>query len=163
MQCQSNKNDSVLLPKPMKIYENQSKSVASFDYDRLAPYLNRQNDTLYVYNFWATWCTPCVAELPSFEKMNQKFKHQKFKMILISLDFPKMVESKLLPFIDSNNLQAEVILLNDPDANRWISKIDSTWTGAIPATLFVKHNQRKFFEKSFTESQLEQEILTLLK
>ena len=83
-------------------------------------------------------------------------------MVLISLDFPKMVESSLLPFIETKNLQSEVYLLNDPDANRWIPKIDSLWSGAIPATLFVKKDKRLFFEQSFDAVQLEKEIVTLL-
>uniref|UniRef100_UPI00404B7EFD TlpA family protein disulfide reductase n=1 Tax=Flavobacterium sp. TaxID=239 RepID=UPI00404B7EFD len=154
--------EKIDLPKPLKIYKSETKSVSSFDYDRLEPYLERANDTLYVYNFWATWCVPCVEELPYFEAMNRKYKNEKFKMVLISLDFPKMVESSLLPFIENKNLQSEVYLLNDPDANRWIPKIDSLWSGAIPATLFVKKNKRLFFEQSFDAVQLEKEIVTLL-
>ncbi len=49
--------------------------------------LEKDNDTTYVINFWATWCLPCVKELPEFEEINQHFKDKKFKMILVSLDF----------------------------------------------------------------------------
>jgi thiol-disulfide isomerase/thioredoxin len=146
------------LPKPLKTYEFEGIKVKSFDFDRLEPYLNQKNDTLYVINFWATWCVPCIEELPHFEKLNQKYKKGKFKMILVSLDFPKMVESRLIPFIQKKKLQAEVVLLNDPDANRWIEKIAKEWTGAIPATIFYKKDKRAFYEKSFTEEELESEI-----
>lgn len=155
MNCFSQSN---ILSKPLKVYEKDGIMIKSFDFDRLEPYLNQKNDTLYVINFWATWCVPCIEELPHFEKLNQKYKNGKFKMILVSLDFPKMVENRLIPFIQKKKLQAEVVLLNDPDANRWIEKIAKEWTGAIPATIFYKNDKRAFYEKSFTEEELESEI-----
>ena len=151
------------LPKPLKTYEIEGIKVNSFDFDRLEPYLNQKNDTLFVINFWATWCVPCIKELPHFEKLNNKYKDGRFKMILVSLDFPKMVESRLLPFIQKNKLQAEVVLLNDPDANTWIEKVAKEWTGAIPATIIYKNERRTFYEQSFTEEELETEIKLHLK
>lgn len=145
--------------RPLKIYEKDSITIKSFDYEGIKPFLNQKNDTLYVVNFWATWCIPCIEELPHFEKLNQKYKAEKFKMILISLDFPKMVESRLIPFIKKKNLQAEVILLNDPEANRWIEEINKEWTGAIPATIIYKNDKHTFYEQSFTETELESEII----
>lgn len=146
------------LPKPLKTYEKDGIKVNVFDFERLEPYLNQKNDTVYVINFWATWCVPCIKELPYFEKLNQKYKNGKFKMILVSLDFPKMVEKRLLPFIQKNKLQAEVILLNDPDANSWIEKVAKEWSGAIPATIIYKNDKQTFYEQSFTGEELEKVI-----
>ncbi|HTO34940.1 MAG TPA: TlpA disulfide reductase family protein, partial [Flavobacterium sp.] len=133
-------------------------ALKSFDFDRLEPYLNQKNDTVYVVNFWATWCVPCVEELPHFEKLNAEYKERDFKMLLVSLDFPKMAESRVIPFIKEKDLKAEVVLLNDPDANRWIEKVSKDWSGAIPATLIYKNNTREFYEKTFTEDELAIEI-----
>ena len=149
-----NKTDIAFL----KRYEKEGIVVKSYDYDLLEPLLHQKNDTVYVINFWATWCVPCIKELPHFEKMNQKYKNGKFKMILVSLDFPKMIESRLLPFIKNKGLQAEVVVLNDPDANTWIEKVAKEWSGAIPATIIYLNEKRKFYEQSFTEGELETEI-----
>lgn len=146
------------LPKPLHIYESEGIALKSFDFDRLEPYLNQKNDTVYVVNFWATWCVPCVEELPHFEKLNAEYKERDFKMLLVSLDFPKMAESRVIPFIKEKDLKAEVVLLNDPDANRWIEKVSKDWSGAIPATLIYKNNTREFYEKTFTEDELATEI-----
>jgi thiol-disulfide isomerase/thioredoxin len=124
------------------------------DYKGLQPYLQKKEDTLYVINFWATWCKPCVKELPYFERVNKEFKDEPVRVILVSLDFPKQLESKLIPFIEKNNIQSEVIVLNDPDSNNWINKIDESWSGAIPATLFYSGKTRIFHEKTFTYSEL---------
>ncbi|MDY0090432.1 MAG: TlpA disulfide reductase family protein [Flavobacteriaceae bacterium] len=146
------------LPKPLHIYESEGIALKSFDFDRLEPYLNQKNDTVYVVNFWATWCVPCVEELPHFEKLNAEYKERDFKMLLVSLDFPKMAESRVIPFIKEKDLKAEVVLLNDPDANRWIEKVSKDWSGAIPATLIYKNNIREFYEKTFTDDELASEI-----
>lgn len=148
--------------KPLKVYEKNGIKVKSFSFEGIESYMNQINDTLYVINFWATWCVPCVQELPHFEKLNQKYKNGKFKMILVSLDFPKMIESRVIPFIKNKNLQAEIIVLNDPDANSWIEKVAKEWSGAIPATLIYKNHKQKFYEQLFTEDELEKEIQSFI-
>jgi len=150
------------LSKPLKVYEKDGIKLKSYTFDGLQPYLNQKNDTVYVINFWATWCVPCIKELPHFEKLNQKYKSGKFKMILVSLDFPKMIESRVIPFIQNKNLQAEVLVLNDPDANTWIEKVAKEWSGAIPATVIYKNDKQKFYEQSFTEEELETEIKSFI-
>jgi len=145
-------------PAPMHTYSADGVTVNAYDFDKLQYFLNKQNDTTYVVNFWATWCVPCVAELPHFEKLNGEHKDDKVKVLLVSLDMHKMVESKLLPFIKDKNLQSDVVLLRDPDQNTWLPKVDSTWSGAIPATLIYNKDMRKFYERSFTYEELEKEV-----
>lgn len=146
------------IPKPLKIYKSANYEVKSFDYEGLEAYMTIENDTTYVYNFWATWCAPCVKELPSFLKLQEAYKDKPFKLVLVSLDFSKSVEKSLLPFLEKKKMNVEVILLNDPDANSWIEKIDKDWSGAIPATLIVNKDKRKFYEQSFEYEALEKVV-----
>ncbi|WP_115124721.1 TlpA disulfide reductase family protein [Marinirhabdus gelatinilytica] len=118
--------------------------------------------TTYVINFWATWCKPCVKELPYFEELNKNYKDNNVKVVLVSLDFPKHIEKQVIPFIKKHKLQSELLLLDDPDANSWIPKVSEQWSGAIPATIFVKGNQQKFYEQSFEYTELETELKTIL-
>jgi len=140
-----------------------SKKIPSIDYKELQPLLNKKNDTTYVVNFWATWCKPCVKELPAFEKLNKKYESKKVKVILVSLDFPKQLESKVIPFVEDRKIKSQVVLLKDPDANSWIPKVDESWSGAIPATLIYNTNNRKFYERSFTFEDLENELILTIK
>lgn len=119
------------------------------DYEGLAPLLHKNNDTTYVVNFWATWCGPCVKELPYFEQLNEEGAPQKIKVILVSLDFSKQYKTKLIPFLKKHQLSSQVVVLNDPDSNVWIDKISPDWSGAIPATLVFKGEKREFYEQSF--------------
>lgn len=109
----------------------------------------KENDTLYVINFWATWCGPCVKELPHFESFTQQTKGQKIKVILVSLDFKNQVETKLKPFLRKKNYTSEVVFLADKDYNTWLSKVYNDWSGSIPATWLIKGNRRLFKEEDF--------------
>jgi thiol-disulfide isomerase/thioredoxin len=140
-----------------------SKSnVPTMDYKELKPILNLNDDKIYVVNFWATWCAPCVKELPYFEKVNQEYKDKNVEVILVSLDFPKKKETKLLPFIEKKNIQSKVIHFDDLDEQFWIADINESWSGALPATLIYSKDKRAFFEKSFTQEELENEIQSFI-
>ncbi len=131
-------------------------TVPIYDFENFKPFLDRQDDKIHVINFWATWCKPCVAELPAFEELGEKYPD--VEVTLVSLDFLKAIESSLIPFIIKNNLQAEVIVLNEPDANAWIPQIDENWSGAIPATIIYKNGKSQFYEQSFSYEELENEV-----
>jgi thiol-disulfide isomerase/thioredoxin len=133
-------------------------SIPVVDFSAVEVLLEHDNDTTYVINFWATWCLPCRRELPYFEEIHRNYREQKVKVILISLDFVSRIESSTLPFLKEKNITAEVILLNDPDSNSWIDKVDPSWSGALPATLFYKGDKRLFLEKEFDYESLERTI-----
>jgi thiol-disulfide isomerase/thioredoxin len=147
-------------PKPSKSFAKDGVTVKAYDFRSFKSFLEKDNDTTYVVNFWATWCEPCVAELPNFEKLGNDYKNQKVKVILTSLDFQKQVEKSLIPFINKHKLRSKVVLLSDPDANSWISQVGKNWSGALPGTLIYnkKKNLRKFYEKSFSYDELQTEV-----
>jgi len=142
--------------------ESQWKDVTNVpmaDYAGIEHLFHQNNDTIYVINFWATWCLPCVAELPYFEQLHEEYKDKKLRVILISLDFKKQIQTKLIPFINKRQLQPEVILLDDPKSNEWIDKVDPSWSGAIPATVIYRDTLRSFYEQSFHDYE---ELITIV-
>lgn len=115
--------------------------------------MSTQTDSVYVVNFWATWCQPCVKELPAFYEAAQKLKGEKVKFIMVSLDFKKTIDSKLIPFLSKNKVPGQIILLDDPDSNNWIPKVDAEWDGAIPVTLIFNKEKSTFVNTSFENTQ----------
>ena len=136
---------------------------AIYDYDGLEPLINVNDDKVHVVNFWATWCAPCVKELPYFEAINENYKNKNVEVLLVSLDFPKDYDTKLKPFIKEKNLKSRVVAFDDTNMNEWIPAIDDEWSGALPATIIYKGDKRQFYEKSFTQEELETELKHFLK
>jgi thiol-disulfide isomerase/thioredoxin len=132
-----------------------SQNIRTVNFSQLEPLLNYSNDTLYMLNFWATWCAPCVEELPVIEQVREKYNGYKLKIILVSLDFPSQLNSRLVPFLISNQIHSEVFLLDDPDQNSWINKVDPNWSGEIPFTLIYRDTLRESYPQSFYFQELD--------
>ena len=128
--------------------------------DELMKRITNKSDTTYVVNFWATWCGPCVKELPYFEKLNEQYASEKVKVLLVSIDFVKDYEKKLQPFVKRKKLGSEVMLLNETKPNEFIDKINPKWSGSIPATMIVNNKEKynEFFEKEVTYEFLEVKV-----
>ncbi len=133
----------------------QEKHPVIYNFDEFQPTLLQDNDTVYVINFWATWCRPCVEELPYFEQLNENYSDQKVKVILVSLDFFEDLNSRLIPFLEKRNIKSKVILLNESNPNDYVDKISPEWSGAIPATLIYKASESDFFEMNFKYEELD--------
>jgi thiol-disulfide isomerase/thioredoxin len=130
--------------------QNSSPELLVYErFDDFAPLLEVQNDTLYVFNFWATWCAPCVEEMPWFEELHEKTAGKKVKVYLVSLDFRKDLDRKLRPFLAERKLQSTVLMLADGRYNEWIDRVSPEWSGAIPATLLLKSGKRAFYGEQF--------------
>ena len=141
------------------VLPTSGQSVEEVNFDELSPLLHQNSDTTYVVNFWATWCKPCVEEMPHFLEVASELKDEKVKFIFVSLDFPTQKESRLLPFIEKYEMDERVILLNDPNSNEWIEKVSSDWSGAIPATFVYRKESSSFHESSLSK----EELLTIIK
>ena len=128
------------------------------DFDGLYSKIDLSVDKTYVINFWATWCAPCVKELPHFEEVNKELKDKNTEVILVSLDFPSQIESKLKPYLKKNKIKSKVILLDDSKMNTWVPKVSEQWDGGIPATLIVNSSHYNFYPKPFKKEELYTEI-----
>lgn len=115
------------------------------------------SDKVQVINFWATWCKPCVEELPAFEKLQVQYGDD-VEVILISLDDEENLNKLVNPFLASHKIQSQVKLMTHPYAAEWIPLVDPHWDGAIPVTLIKNKTNRRFYNQSFTYAQLKEAI-----
>jgi thiol-disulfide isomerase/thioredoxin len=133
--------------------------------DALEERLENGGDTTYVVNFWATWCKPCIQEMPAFEKLHRSSAGSTIKVIMVSLDDPEELTSKVIPFVKKKGHTMEVVLLNEDHPNEWIDRIDESWSGAIPATMLVdgRSGRRQFHEREFTFEELQKAVQSFTK
>lgn len=124
--------------------------------EKLQSEISKSSEQILVFNFWATWCAPCVKELPLFEKLNQNDKEVKVTLVSMDIDLDPNPE-KVYKFIERKKIQSRVIILDAVDPNSWINKIDKNWSGALPATLIIntKTGERRFVNNALKEGDLE--------
>ena len=137
--------------------------VVTVKLDALESRFRYGGDTTFVVNLWATWCKPCVAEIPWFENLHRRPDTlAPLKVILVSLDTPADILT-VQRFVQRKGLTADVVVLNEGKPHKWIDRIDTTWSGAIPATLIVRNGgkQRMLFEQEFTDETLRATIETV--
>lgn len=129
-------------------------------FEKLDAIINQESEKVTVINFWATWCGPCVKELPYFKEVAAQ--NPDVNVYLVSLDFVEKLD-RVNTFIEKKGLQSQVLLLDEMDYNSWIDKVDESWSGAIPATLLINSatGERKFVEKELKEGELEKLIAEL--
>lgn len=125
------------------INNTKSQSIQIVKFNELKQHVYNNSDTVYVINFFASWCKPCIQEIPEFLSFANGTKNKNVKLVFVSLDL-KTDRVKLLQIAKKYNLP-NVFLLDENNANNWINKIDKHWSGAIPATLIIKKGKHKKF------------------
>lgn len=140
---------------------SNGQSIAKWKIEDVVRSYSAKNDTVYVVNFWATFCKPCNEEIPDFIALADKYKSQKVKLLLVSLDLPSYVMVKLPAFIKKYKYNTNHVWLNETNADHFCPMIDEKWSGAIPATIII--NTKSGF-KHFADDQLSKdELETILK
>lgn len=142
----------------------EGQEVRVIKFADLEEIISEKNGHSKIINFWATWCKPCIKELPQFEALGEKFKGSGLEVVLVSFDFSRDLDRRLKPFVEKKKLKSTVVLLDETDYNSFIDKVDKTWSGAIPATLMVdyRNGNKKFFEREFKEGELESTYLQFI-
>ena len=111
-------------------------------FDDLQARFDAEPNQLWVVNFWATSCAPCIKEMPLFLQLEKE--NMEAKILLVSLDRVKDLDGRVYPFVQKHSITPEVVVLGDQNYSYWTEKIDPSWYGALPATIIFKGDQRTF-------------------
>ena len=122
--------------------------------------LIEKSDSVLVINFWATFCVPCIEEIPDLIKYTTLHKKDKVKLYLVSLDLPEYYPNKINKFVAKKKFNANIAWLNETNADYFCPIISEDWSGAIPATLIVnkKKGYRQFYEKKLSAPEIQKAI-----
>jgi thiol-disulfide isomerase/thioredoxin len=117
--------------------------------------LPSQHQTV-VLNFWATWCQPCVEEIPLFIKLQKE--HPEIRVVGISMDELNQ-ESQVQLFAQNHRMNYRVALRDGDDFEKMVNSIDPQWIGVLPATFVFKNGSRVYSKTgAITEKELQQAI-----
>lgn len=118
--------------------------------------INTPSEKIQVINFWATWCGPCIKEMPLIEKLGQERSDVRITLVSMDLELDENPD-KVFRFVERKDIKSDVMILDAPDPNSWIDKIEKQWNGSLPATIVIntKTGKRAFVGKEVKEGELE--------
>lgn len=143
------------------IFSQEIKTVKITELEKIIA----ESKTPLIVNFWATWCMPCVEEIPYFLEEVKDHRKDSLTILLVSLDFKVTFPKGISSFATKRKINAPIVWLDETNADYFCPKIDAKWSGAIPATLFInnKTGYRKFVEAQISPVELKKQIMDLLK
>ncbi|GEM_PF-2937044 len=105
--------------------------------------LSAQKGRVTLVNLWATWCKPCIHEMPALEKLHQNYQNKGVKIIALSLDELAKADSLVLPYWKSKGFSMDYYVIGTEDPSTIINKIDPLWLGVIPTSFLFNSEGEK--------------------
>ncbi len=139
-----------------------AQEIRKMNIDELENYIQTRSQPA-VINFWATWCAPCIEEMPSFNKIVGQ--HKDIELVFVSVDNEKAFPESIRLMVNKKKINATVIWLSETNADVFCPRIDKKWEGSIPASLFIDHKSsyRKFIESQLSPADLRRELRLMLR
>jgi thiol-disulfide isomerase/thioredoxin len=85
-------------------------------------------------NVWATWCKPCLEEMPGLVRLRSEYSRDDLDLILLSADDLSDVDTAVAPFLGKAGVDFPTYVFGGGDQDAFIRTFDTTWSGALPAT-----------------------------
>ena len=126
--------------------------------------LIQESDHPLVIGFWATWCEPCLHEIPWLQEAVAKDSTGKTELILLSFDLPTSFPNKITNFIKNKGYKASFYWLEQPVPPSFFPQINTRWEGNIPSSLWINNQTRykRFYGRQITELQALREVGELI-
>jgi len=111
-----------------------SQELIPADKTTLDKLISENKDKVLLFNYWATWCKPCVDEFPDLMKLHKNYKDKDFKLIFVSLDFGEDFKDEITTFLKENGVDFDTYYNNFNKDEELLNYVDKNWEGGIPGT-----------------------------
>ena len=147
-----------LTNKEKQSWAKEEVNIESIDDEGIKQLLKNDTKKLRLINVWATWCGPCVAEIPDFLNINRMYRQRDFEFVTISADKPDK-KDKALTTLKRLQASSKNYIYNSDDIYKLIELIDPKWQGALPYTLLVEPNGKIVYQKQGAINPLKMKTL----
>ncbi|MGE0129201.1 MAG: TlpA family protein disulfide reductase [Blastocatellales bacterium] len=113
------------------------KTVEATSADEFRQLIAHQRGNVILVNFWATWCAPCVKEIPEIVKLQEKYKERGLRVIAVSMDEPEELETSVRPFVKKRFPNFISYLCKESDHDKFASVIDPAWAEILPTNFLL--------------------------
>ncbi|HWE35184.1 MAG TPA: redoxin domain-containing protein [Isosphaeraceae bacterium] len=140
--------------KSLARWDAEPVKLESIDDDGVAKLVKNDTKDLLLVNLWATWCGPCVAELPELVTMNRMYRGRHFKLVTLSMDDPEKHDDALKVLRDAH-ASGTNYLVHTKDRDHFADVLDKEWPGPIPYTLLIAPGGKVLYRKAGAIDPLE--------
>jgi peroxiredoxin len=140
--------------KSLERWDAEPVALESIDIDAVAKLARNDTKKLVVVNLWATWCGPCVAELPELVTINRMYRGRPFQLVTISLDDHAKIDGALR-VLKENHVSATNYILSSSDRDKLAEALDREWPGPVPYTVVIAPGGKVLYRKTGQVDSLE--------
>lgn len=127
-------------------WDAEPVTLESIDDEAVAKLVKNEGKSLLMVNLWATWCGPCVQELPELVTINRMYRKRNFRLVTISLDEPEK-KDEALETLQKNHVAMTNYLIQTKDRDHFAEALDKDWPGPIPYTLLIEPGGKVLYRK----------------
>ncbi|HUQ70437.1 MAG TPA: TlpA family protein disulfide reductase, partial [Planctomycetaceae bacterium] len=135
-------------------WNKEPVTLQALDEAALAKLVKNDTENYLLINVWATWCAPCIGELPEFVTMNRMYRHRKLQLVTISLDEPEQ-KADVLKVLERQHVAAANYLSAIADRDRFADLLDKEWDGPLPHTVLIAPGGKVIYRKDESIDPLE--------
>jgi peroxiredoxin len=130
----ADKSDSA--KKSLAKWDAEPVKISPIDAAAVKALAKNDSQKLLLVNVWATWCGPCVNELPELVTMNRMYRKRPFELITISMDDPKK-QDQALAMLTRLHVSATNYIFDSDKRDALVEALDKEWPGPVPHTLLI--------------------------
>jgi peroxiredoxin len=135
-------------------WNQEPVTLQSLDEARLTALAKNDTENLLLVNVWATWCGPCIVELPDFVAINRMYRRRQFQMATISIDEPSQKEAAL-EVLKEQHVSSANYISEIADRDRFADLLDKDWAGPVPYTLLIAPGGKVIYRNNGSAKPLE--------
>ena len=128
-------------------WDQEPVEVQALDEAGVTRLVKNEGKKFLLVNVWATWCGPCVSELPDFVTMNRMYRRRPFQMVTISMDAPEKKEAALKVLRD-HHVAATNYIAAFKDRDKFADQLDKEWSGPLPHTILIAPGGKVIYRHS---------------